>query len=231
MAENEEKASASAEEEKPQKPEVRKPKAEKKSKLMAKPGMIVELVKGEQWVDEDSGISLYRGFYTMVGQKEMEDNETAQESGYVKHEEKKPTAKIPDLPEDRLEKVEKALRLGILKKFDKDNPTVYVEHRERIKQTVTPDDNTSLGYKYEDDETKDIVEMLQLPLDRFEKEIKKIKSNKYLELIYDSEYAGRNDEARPRKAYVALIKKQMEEKGEGVGNIKTTKEKERVILR
>jgi hypothetical protein len=106
------------------------PKAEQ-DKRLAKPGMTVELVQGEQWVDELSGVSLFRGKYRMALDAEMKASKDVAQKGYVKlEEEKKPFDTIPKGKNEKdLVRVEKALRLGILKIYDPENPTIYKEKK------------------------------------------------------------------------------------------------------
>lgn len=196
---------------------------QKKSKRLAKPGLTVELCKGSQWVDDLSGISLYRGLYNMATTAEMKSNKEAAKKGYVKLEdEKKPTAVIPDVDDEDLIRVEKALRLGTLKIYDKNNPTEYVYDRNRDRSQAKFNNDDPRGFNYEDEDTEKIVEFLKLPIDDFKSELKKIKSLATLEKIFENEYAGRNKTAGPRKVYAHAIREQIKAKTtKGLGTIKT----------
>jgi len=199
---------------------------EPKVKRLAKPGVVVELVKGAQWVDDLSGISLYRGLYDMATKADMKDDKEAKEKGYIKREEEEnPTAKIPNLDDEDLVRVEKALKLGILKVYNPKKPTVYEYGKDRDRSQAKFNDDDPKGFEYVDGELDKIVNFLKLKYDDFKEEIKKIKSLSTLEKLYESEYAGRNDTAAARKQYVKLIRKQIKDKStKGVGGIKSETE-------
>jgi hypothetical protein len=202
---------------------------EKEDKRLAKPGVTVELVKGDQWTDDLSGISLYRGFYQMATQSDIKADKEVAERGYIGLEkELKPTTVLPEGKD--LKRVEHALKLGILKIYDPKNPTVYVERGEGQGQAIYDANETEKGFRYRRDEDQRILNFLRLPLEKFKEEILKIKSQKTMEKLYNAEYAGRNQEARPRKSYVDIIKSHMKSgKVGGVGNVQSGEE-ERISL-
>ena len=193
-------------------------------KMLAKPGMVVELIKGDYWYDDISEIKLERGIYKMATTKEMKNKDIAQK-GYIKLEkEPKPTATIPkDIDIDKLVRVEKALRLGILKKFDRKKPVDYVEHK--TEAMAVYDDNESSGFKYTDEKDQMIYDLLKQDLDSFKSTIKKFKTLSMLDRVFDAEFAGRNPLSRPRKKYVDVIKNQMKAKDvQGIGKIRSEKD-------
>lgn len=195
------------------------------AKMLAKPGMVVELVKGDYWYDDISEVKLERGLYKMATTKEMKDKDIAQK-GYIKLEkEPLPTATIPkDIEEEKLVRVEKALRLGILKTFDTKKPTEYKEHK--TAPMAVYDDKESKGFRYTDEDNNMISDLLSKKLPEFKSTIKKFKTLSMLDKIYDAEWAGRNALSRARKGYIDAIKAQMKAKDvQGIGKIRSEKDK------
>lgn len=193
------------------------------SKRLAKPGVTVELVTGEQWVDDLSGISLYRGFYRLVGKDEMRTKES-KELGYIKGKEMQPTAVLPD--DVDLSRVEKALRLGILKIYDPKNPTVYVERKfDRHKRVYDKDQ----GSKYFDEDDEKLENFLKLKFEQFKVEVDKLKNISTLEKLYDAECEGMNALSAPRKAYIDVIKKKIKDKKNVGGVTKITEKFEETV--
>ena len=190
--------------------------AENASNVLAKPGVVVELIRGEQWTDDLSGVSLYRGFYKMASHKELkllnDDNEADEiqkEKGFLRIEEMNPTATLPK--GKNLSRVEHALKLGILKVYDPKNPTEYKEllkDREK-KSQVTYDPEESDGYRYRDERNKKLAAFLNQNITKFKEEVDKLQSFKTLEELYDAEYSGKNSYARARKPYIDALKKRM----------------------
>lgn len=180
--------------------------AEKTEKRLANVGDVVELVIGEEWRDNLSGISLYRGLYRLATQDELRRDRKVKDLGYVKDTNQRPTA---TLTEDMdLSRVEKALRLGILKKFDKNNPTIYSLKAEDKHMRVN-DSEVDLGSRYSEDIDEMIVTALKLKIDKFQRKMKDIKSLTMLEKFYEAECEGRNPTAAPRKSYIDAIKTRM----------------------
>jgi len=204
-------------------------KSKKKENRLAKPGVVVELIQSEQWTDDLSGVSLYRGIYQMATHEDMKKDKTAREVGFVKlQSEVSPTATLP--PDRDLSRVEQALRLGILKIYNPKRPTEYKDRRGGASQAVYDMNDTSRGFKYRQEIDEKISKLLSLKFDKFRDSLMDIKSSSTLEKIYEAEYAGRNREARPRKSRIDLIKKHMESgKVGGVGEVKATDE-EKVII-
>lgn len=189
---------------------------ENASNKLAKPGVTVELVRGEQWTDDLSGVSLYRGFYKLASQKDLkllkegsEDDVITKEKGFLKIKEENPTAKLPK--GKNLTRVEHALKLGILKVYDPKNPTEYKEllkDREK-KSQVTYDPEESDGYRYRDERNKKLTAFLNQDIKKFKEDVAKLQSFKTLEELYDAEYSGKNTMSRARKPYIDCLKKRM----------------------
>jgi hypothetical protein len=192
----------------------------KTEKRMANPGDVVELLVGEQWVDDLSGISLYRGFYRLANRNEMKLDKRVRETGYIREDERKPTAVLPENVD--LSRVEKALRLGILKKFDPKNPSIYKE-RTNINSRRVNDAETDAGSRYSNETDDKISLLLKMKYQDFLANIKTYKSIAMLEKIYDAECEGRNPTAGPRKGYVDALKTRM--KDSDVGGVSAIKSK------
>lgn len=183
-------------------------------KRLAKPGAVVELIKGDYWKDDLSGINLIRGIYMMATTEQMKNDPNIARTGYIKlDKEIAPTAVIPDLPAEKLVRVEKALRLKVLKIFDAKSPTDYKVF-DREKSTAKSSAEGVDDKKYTLLQDEQIENLLKLPLDKFEESIKKIKSEKLLISIYDAEYEGRNSTSDVRKAYIDTLQKYMKTKRE-----------------
>ena len=178
------------------------------NKRFAKPGDTVELIVGDQWVDDLSGISLYRGFYRLASRDEIKRDKMAKEFGYIKEEEMQPTAVLPD--DKDLSRVEKAIRLGILKIYDPKNPTIYVERGPGKHRRVT-DSETDAGSRYATQNDEKIASLLKLKFLDFKSEIKKFKSITMLEQVYEAECEGRNPTAAARKLFVEAIRSRMKD--------------------
>jgi len=190
---------------------------------MAKPGVTVELIVGDQWVDDLSGISLYRGFYRLASKDELRKDREAKAFGYIREEERQPTAQLPKGKD--LSRVEKALRLGILKIYDPNNPTEYKERTPKANRRVN-DSDVDAGSRYSSVEEEKIAALLKMPYPVFSVEIKKYKSLAMLDRIFEAECEGRNPTAGPRKMYAEAIKGRMQASDVGgVGRI-TAKESE-----
>lgn len=188
-------------------------------KRLAKPGVTVELIVGDQWVDDLSGISLYRGFYRLASRDELKRDKTVKETGYIRENERKPIAVLPE--DVDLTRVEKALKLGILKIYDSKNPTVYKERTPYIARRVN-DSDVDAGSKYSSVEDEKISILLKMAYPVFTTELKKLKSLAILDRIFEAECEGRNPTAAPRKMYTDAIKYRMQASDvSGVGRIKS----------
>lgn len=201
----------------------------KDEKRFAKPGLTVELVQGDQWVDDLSGISLYRGFYRSAKHKDMTTKEI-REKGFVKLEKEQcPTAVIPE--EKDLTRVEKALRLGILKIYDPKNPTVYADRRNRGLSKMVYDAGVDSGMRSRNPDDQHILDLLKLKIDKFKEALAKLNTLSMLERIYEAECNGRNPDARVRKPYADALKERINS-GDvgGVGQI-NSKAEEKVVIR
>lgn len=195
-------------------------KVEKNDRL-AKPGTKVELVKGEFWRDDLSGISLERGFYKLADKDELKNPDVAR-TGYVKLEvEKAPVATLPSGKD--LSRVEKALKIGILRIFDPANPAVYREFKRDFQMAKhTAEGSDDLKYLKEKDEK--INGLLKMSLKTFEETVQKIKNEDMLVSIFNAEYEGRNPTSGVRKPYIDILKKYMKTKREKLilSNIQVT---------
>ena len=195
---------------------------------LAKPGVNVELIVGDQWVDDLSGISLYRGFYRLASKDELRKDRQAKEFGYIREEEKQPVAELPKGKD--LSRVEKALRLGILKIYDPKNPTEYKERTPPAHRRIN-DSAVDSGSRYSSAEEEKIAFMLKMNYNVFVTELKKYKSLAMLDRIFEAECEGRNPTAGPRKMYTDAIKSRMQASDVGgVGKV-TSKESERIEIR
>ena len=184
---------------------------------LARPGVQVELIVGDQWVDDLSGISLYRGFYRLASKHELKKDKSTRETCYVREEEQQPVTELPKGKD--LSRVEKALRLGILKIYDPKNPTVYKERTPYVHKRVN-DASADAGSRYSSAEEEKIESLLRMDYPIFNTEVKKMKSYPMLERIYEAECEGRNPTAGPRKMYVDAIKYRMQANDvSGVGRI------------
>lgn len=193
----------------------------------AKPGVVVELIQGDQWVDDLSGISLYRGFYRLASKDELRSDKMAKKFGYIMESEKQTTAKLPEKKD--LSRVEKAIRLGILKIYDPNNPTIYKERAPSQSRRVI-DGREDSGSRYSTIEEEKITYLLKMKHADFVQEIKKFKSLDIIEKIYEAECEGRNPTAAPRKMYVDVIKGRFNANDvSGVSRI-SSKESERIII-
>lgn len=194
---------------------------------LARPGVTVELIVGDQWVDDMSGISLYRGFYRLASKDELKKDRQAKEFGYIREDERQPTAVLPNGKD--LSRVEKALRLGILKIYDPKKPTEYKERTPPAHRRVT-DSEVDSGSRYSSVEEEKIAALLKLPYPIFSTEIKKYKSLAMLDRIFEAECEGRNPTAGPRKMYADAIKFRMQASDVGgVGRI-SSKESETIKI-
>jgi hypothetical protein len=194
-----------------------------KEPRLAKSGVTVELIKGEEWRDDLSGISLYRGFYRLASQKELKGshkNSPVSKLGYIREEkEPQPTAVLP-LDVD-LTRVEKALRMGILKIYDPKNPTIYKERVEPHGKVIN-DIKEDRGFRYADPEDDRLEKLLKMKHPDFVVSLKDFKSYAMLEKIYEAECEGRNAFAAPRKNYIDAIKtRMMDGDVSGVGKVKS----------
>jgi hypothetical protein len=199
---------------------------DKVEERLARPGVTVELIVGDQWVDDLSGISLYRGFYRLASKDEIRKNKEAKTFGYIREEEKQPIAELPKGKD--LSRVEKALRLGILKIYDPKNPTEYKERVPSQHRRVIDGDVDS-GSRYSSVEEEKIAALLKLPYPTFTAEIKKYKSLVMLDRIFEAECEGRNPTAGPRKMYTDIIKARMH--ASDVGGVSRISSKESEIIK
>ncbi len=192
---------------------------------LAIPGMTVELVVGDFWYDDKSGVRLERGLYKMATSKEMKDKNIARKGYVALDKEPSPIAVIPkDIKTENLVRLEKALRVGIIKKYNIKRPTKYKTHK--YKHMAVYDDNVASGFKYTNDKDTQIVKLLKMNLDDFKEAITKFTSIKMLDNIHDAEFAGMNPLSRPRKSYVSIIKNRMKKKDVGgVGKIRSENDK------
>jgi hypothetical protein len=193
---------------------------------LAKPGVTVELIVGDQWVDDLSGISLYRGFYRLASKDELKKDRQAKEFGYIREDERQPTSKLPEGKD--LSRVEKALRLGILKIYDPKNPTEYKERTPPAHRRVT-DSAVDSGSRYSSAEEEKISQLLKMPYPVFSAEIKKYKSLAMLDRIFEAECEGRNPTAGPRKMYADAIKFRMQ--ASDVGGVSRVSSKPSEIIK
>lgn len=204
-----------------------KPSSEPVEDRLARPGVVVELIVGDQWVDDMSGISLYRGFYRLASKDELKKDKLAKEFGYIREDERQPVAELPKGKD--LSRVEKALRLGILKVYDPKNPTEYKERTPPSHRRVT-DSAVDAGSRYSSAEEEKIAALLKMPYPVFSTEIKRYKSLAMLDRIFEAECEGRNPTAAPRKMYTDAIKFRMQASDVGgVGRV-TAKESETIKL-
>lgn len=202
-------------------------KSAPKDNRLAKPGETVELVVGEQWVDDLSGISLFRGFYRLASQHEMKASKMAKEFGYVREKEKQPIAVLPKGKD--LSRVEKAIRLGILKIYDSDNPTVYRERAPANHRRVN-DAEVDAGSRYTDEFDAKIEHMLKMKVTDFSRMLRDYKSLQMLDQIYEAECEGRNPTAGPRKPYIDAIRSRMADKDVGgVGKVSSDPKDNEVV--
>lgn len=196
--------------------ELKAKSKEESQPRLAKSGLVVELVQGDTWVDDKSGINLQRGHYRMATKVELEDarlkgNTDITQKGYIKLDcEINPTAVIPK--DKDISRVEKALRLGILKIFNSKRPTNYVERdNDKFTRFITDPDGNQLHRNKND---KSIDALLKLSIAEFEKSVQNIKSEEVLVKIFDAEYEGRNPTAVVRHPYISILKKHMKTKRE-----------------
>lgn len=196
-------------------------------KRLAKPGDTVELIVGDQWVDDLSGISLYRGFYRLASKGELKQNKKIRDLGYIREDEQQPIAVLPE--DSDLSRVEKALRLGILKIYDPKNPTVYKERGNNVQRRVT-DSEVDAGSRYASVEDEKIALLLKLKYADFKAKLKDLRSLAMLEQVYEAECEGRNPTAAARKVYVEAIRTRMKDNDiSGVSKI-SSKESEVIKL-
>ena len=183
-----------------------------REKRLAKPGDVVELIVGEQWVDDLSGISLYRGFYRLASNAELQKDKIAKEFGYIREDEIQPTCVIPEGRD--LSRVEKGLRLGILKIYDPKHPTEYQERIPPQHRRVN-DATQDSGSRYSSPDDEKIATILKMKYGDFLIELKRYKSYPMLEKIYEAECEGRNLTAGPRKMIVEAIRSRMKDSDVG----------------
>ena len=195
---------------------------------LAKPGVVVELIVGDQWVDELSGISLYRGFYRLASKDELRKDRQAKEFGYIREEERQPIAELPKGKD--LSRVEKAIRLGILKIYDPKNPTEYKERTPPTHRRIN-DSEVDSGSRYSSVEEEKIAALLKMNYPLFVSKLKDFKSIAMLDRIFEAECEGRNPTAGPRKMYTDAIKYRMQASDVGGVSRVTSKESERIEIR
>lgn len=201
---------------------------------MARPGVVVELVQGEYWHDDISGIKLSRSTYRMATHEDMKNDKSKNRNialtGYVKIEgqEDRSTAKLPNNAD--LSRIEKAIRLGILKIHDPKNPVIYSVQKDDFQRGKADPDGIQdfIPTRAED---KQILDLLKLPLKRFETAVSQIKREELLIAIFNAEYEGRNPLAQVRNAYITTIQKYMKTKREKlILSPITSKVEERVTI-
>lgn len=198
--------------------------AEVKERL-AIPGRTVELVKGEQWEDDLSGISLFRGLYKLASRDEMLINKSARELGYIKTEET-PTAILPE--DKNLDRVEKALRAGILKIYDPKKPVEYKELTNRNPQRAKGIDGNG-DFVYNDKNDVVVQRLLKMSYKKFQDELSKIASVELLEKLKDGEISGKNPTASPRKAFIDAIERKIKSGQKVSGVTKISEERVGVV--
>jgi hypothetical protein len=163
----------------------------------------------------------------LASKDEMKKNKDAKTFGYIREDERDPTAVLPKGKD--LSRVEKALRLGILKIYDPKNPTEYKERTPAAHRRIQ-DSSVDAGSRYSAVEDEKIAMLLKMSYPNFNTEIRKYKSLAMLERIYDAECEGRNPTAGPRKMYVEVIKARMASSDVGGVSRITSKESERIKI-